>query len=73
MEWTKSDPAFLLGLLDAFQIEGRQEIKDLFFKVGDLENSRLILWDRTGGEGGGGRPIYILRPYKRDVGARRTF
>jgi len=37
LEWTKSDPAFLLGLLDAFQIEGRQEIKDLFLKVGNLE------------------------------------
>ena len=35
LEWTKSNPAALLGLLDILQIEGTQEIKDLFLKVGD--------------------------------------
>ena len=34
LEWTESNPTFLLTLLDQFNIEGKEEIKDLFVKVG---------------------------------------
>ena len=34
LEWTESNPNFLLTLLDQFNIEGKEEIKDLFVKVG---------------------------------------
>ena len=33
LEWTESNPNFLLTLLDQFNIEGKEEIIDLFVKV----------------------------------------
>lgn len=42
LEWTESNPNFLLTLLDQFNIEGKEEIKDLFVKVGS--NFTVQLW-----------------------------
>ena len=78
LEWTKSNPTFLLSLLDAFQIEGRQEIKDLFFKVCVLETYSKIektqeqlfdfVLDRTGKPA----PYISCAHIKRVLGARHS-
>ncbi|KAK2569950.1 Protein patched-like protein 1 [Acropora cervicornis] len=37
LEWTKSHPSTLLGLLPLLQIEGEEEIRQLFFKAGIVD------------------------------------